>query len=115
MQGWSLLRPPTCCRPGHWLVSSKKLGPSRHQVTALVEQCLSSDALKHLPPQRWEDLAHLGLILSGVQLVLQAAIGDGRTFDALALGQDRFAASEIDIGRRQVLQAFDPTGLPRFW
>lgn len=73
--------------------------------------CPSSDALRHFPPQRCKDLAHLGLFLSGVRLVLQAEIGDGHSLDALALGKNGLAAPEMDIGRRQVLQAFMGAGV----
>jgi hypothetical protein len=43
--------------------------------------------------------------------MLQAAIGDGHAFDALALGKNGFAAPEIDISRCQVLQAFVGAGV----
>jgi hypothetical protein len=51
-------------------------------------------------------LAHLDLILGGEQLMLQTAIGNGYAFDALSLGKNSVAPAEIDIGRRQVQQAF---------
>ena len=38
--------------------------------------------------------------------MLQSSLFDGVAFDPFALKQDGLAASEVDIGRRQVLQAF---------
>ena len=38
--------------------------------------------------------------------MLQSSVFDGFAFDPFALKQDGLAASEVDIGRRQVLQAF---------
>ena len=37
--------------------------------------------------------------------MLQSALFDGLAFDPLALEQDGLAASEVDVSRRQVLQA----------
>ena len=38
--------------------------------------------------------------------MLQSSLSDRVSFDPFALKQDGLAASEVDVGRRQVLQAF---------
>ena len=38
--------------------------------------------------------------------MLQSSLFDGVSFDPFTLKQDGLAASEVDIGRRQVLQTF---------
>ena len=43
--------------------------------------------------------------LGGVSLVLQSSELDGVAFDPFALEQDGLAASEVDVGRCEVLQA----------
>jgi hypothetical protein len=37
--------------------------------------------------------------------VLQASLGDGVAFDPFPLFDDRLGAAEVDIGRRQVIDA----------
>ena len=39
-------------------------------------------------------------------MVLQSSVFDGVAFDPFTLKQDGLAASEVDVGRCQVLQAF---------
>src|SRR5262245_55828174 len=39
------------------------------------------------------------MTLRGFALVLQAALGDGLSFDPFSLQQDCLAASEVDVGR----------------
>ena len=39
-------------------------------------------------------------------LVAQSSLSDGFSFDPFALKQDGLAASKVDVGRCQVLQAF---------
>ena len=46
-----------------------------------------------------------GLRLGGFALVLQSSLLDGVSFDPFSFQQDGLAASEVDVGRRQVLQA----------
>ena len=41
----------------------------------------------------------------GVQLVLQAAVGDGLSFDPFSFCQNGWAASEVDVGRGEVVDA----------
>ena len=41
----------------------------------------------------------------------QAAIHQGLAFDAFPLGQDPFAASEVDVSGRQVAQALMGSGM----
>lgn len=43
--------------------------------------------------------------LCGVHLVLQATISDRGAFDPFSLQQDFLAASEVDVGWREVTQA----------
>ena len=45
-------------------------------------------------------------MLCGVPAVLQAPLLDGVLFDPFALLQDLVTAPEVDVSRRQVLQAF---------
>ena len=45
------------------------------------------------------------MILSGFVLVQQAAILDCVSFDPISVEQDGLAASEVDVGRREVIQA----------
>ena len=40
-----------------------------------------------------------------MQLVLQATIGDGLSFDPFAFEEDGLSPSEVDIGRREIGQA----------
>jgi hypothetical protein len=47
----------------------------------------------------------LGFRLGGFSLVLHSSVFDGLSFDPFALKQDGLAAPEVDVGRRQVLQA----------
>jgi hypothetical protein len=47
-----------------------------------------------------------GFSLGGFALVLQSSSFDGVALDPFTLKQDGLAASEVDIGRGQVLQAF---------
>ena len=46
------------------------------------------------------------MMLCRLLSVQQAAIGNCLSFDPFALKQDGLAASEVDVGRCQVLQAF---------
>jgi hypothetical protein len=47
--------------------------------------------------------------------VAQAAIHEGLTLDAFPLGQDPFAASEVDVGGREVTEALmSPAGIVMF-
>jgi hypothetical protein len=45
-------------------------------------------------------------IRSGDVLVKQASLGDGLSFDACTLEQDRLACAEVNVCRRQIAQAF---------
>jgi len=38
--------------------------------------------------------------------MLQASLGDGLVFDAVSLLDDGLAASEIDVGRREIVETF---------
>jgi hypothetical protein len=44
-------------------------------------------------------------MLCGLPLMLQAAFGDGLAFDPFSLQQDCLAASEVDVGRGQIVDA----------
>jgi hypothetical protein len=48
----------------------------------------------------------LGLSLGGFQAVLQSSLFDGVAFDPFPFQYDGLATTEVDIGWRQVLQAF---------
>lgn len=54
---------------------------------------------------RREDLAHLGLMLSGPAAVLQASGSDGVAFDPFSFQQDGLTMPEVDVGRGQVANA----------
>ena len=45
-------------------------------------------------------------MLRGLNVVLQAAIGDGVAFDPFPFCEDGLAASEIDVGRGEIADAF---------
>ena len=48
----------------------------------------------------------MGLSLGGFQAVLQSSLFDGVAFDPFPFQYDGLASTEVDIGWRQVLQAF---------
>lgn len=69
-------------------------------------ECPRSDALRHFPLRRWADLAQRGLIRSGVQHRLQAAMSDDHAFDALTLVIGEQAPSiAVDASTTQRLDA----------
>ena len=45
-------------------------------------------------------------MLCGLNVVLQAAIGDGAAFDPFSLRKDGLAASKVDVGRGEIADAF---------
>src|SRR5436305_14897870 len=48
----------------------------------------------------------IGLVKSGsLQPVLQAAISNGLSLDPFSFGQDGWAASEVDVGRGEIVDA----------
>ena len=40
-----------------------------------------------------------------LQPVLQATVGNGRSFDPLSFGQDSWAAPAVDVGRGEIVDA----------
>ena len=56
-------------------------------------------------PNLRESLAHFGLILRCVSFVKQASVLDGFAFDPFSFQQDGLTAPEVDIGRRQIVDA----------
>jgi hypothetical protein len=48
----------------------------------------------------------LGLSLGGFQAVLQSSLFDAVAFDPFSFQYDGLASTEVDIGWRQLLQAF---------
>ena len=52
-----------------------------------------------------EDLAHLGLMLSRLSLMVQAAVSDGEFLDLFSPFDDGRIPSEVSIGGRDVIQA----------
>ena len=46
-------------------------------------------------------------------MMAQAAIHQGLALDAFPLGQDPFAASEVDVGGREVAEALVSSGVRR--
>lgn len=71
-------------------------------VVGIGAACPSSDDLRQRSVFGSEALAHRVRSLGGRQLMLQAAIGDGLTFDAVSFRQDGLAVSKIDVGGREV-------------
>src|SRR5712671_1886810 len=53
----------------------------------------------------WRIFTCAGLILSGVLLVLQAAISDCVSFDPFSFQQDGLGASKVDVSRCEITQA----------
>jgi hypothetical protein len=51
---------------------------------------------------RREALDRLRLRLSGMQLMLQATIGDCLSFDPFAFEEDGLGSSEVDVGGREI-------------
>jgi len=51
------------------------------------------------------------MMSGGVQLVLQAAVGDGLSFDPFSFCQNDVAAAEIGIGRSQIANALVVTAV----
>ena len=51
---------------------------------------------------RREDLAHLGLMLSGLAAMLQASGFDGVALDYFSFQQDSLTASKVNVRWRQV-------------
>ena len=49
--------------------------------------------------------------LSGMLAMVQAALFDCFAFDPFSLQQDRFTTTEVDVGRRQIFQAFMVTAM----
>src|SRR5207244_12275088 len=48
----------------------------------------------------------IGLVKSGgLQSVLQAAVSNGLSLDPFSFGQDGWAASEVDVGRGEIVDA----------
>src|SRR5439155_9478081 len=52
-----------------------------------------------------EALAHRMVVSGGLQAMLQAAIVDGVSFDPFSFCQDGRAASEVDVGRGEIVDA----------
>ena len=52
-----------------------------------------------------EALAHRFVKSGGVQLMLQAAVGDGLSFDPFSFCQDDRPASEVDVGGSEIVDA----------
>jgi hypothetical protein len=51
------------------------------------------------------------LILCGIHLVLQAAILDCGSFDPFSFEKDGLSAAEVDVGRREIVQALVITAM----
>ena len=55
--------------------------------------------------EEWSFRLDLRFDLSGFGLVVQAAVSDGVSFDPFAFEQDGLAASEVDVGRGEIVEA----------
>ena len=55
--------------------------------------------------EEWSFRLDLRFDLSGFGLVVQAAVSDGVSFDPFAFEQDGLAASEVDVGGREIVEA----------
>jgi hypothetical protein len=53
-----------------------------------------------------EVLAHLAVMLCGLRMMAQAAIGDGLSLDPFAFEEDGLTVSEVDFGRDEIVEAF---------
>ena len=74
--------------------------------------CPSSDDLGHSANVQERRLWSIwGERLGGLRVVAQAAIHQGLALDAFPLGQDPFAASEVDVSGRKVAQALMGSGM----
>src|SRR5437899_1560968 len=67
--------------------------------------CPSSEFLRQLASPMKGALAHLWLTLSGLRVVLHAAICDSLSFDPFAFEEDVLAAPEVDVGRGEIVDA----------
>jgi hypothetical protein len=47
-------------------------------------------------------------MLCGLNVMLQAAIGNGLSFDPFPFYEDGMAASEVDVRRGEIADAFEP-------
>jgi hypothetical protein len=67
-----------------------------------VPDCPSSDDLRHIAGFRKGGTGSLRLRLCGLQLMLQATIGDCLSFDPFAFEEDGLRPSEVDVGGREI-------------
>ena len=65
----------------------------------MEKTCPSSNALRQLPGDLAEALAHLVSSLSGFDLMLQAALPDGVAFDPFSHVEDFLAAPEVRFNK----------------